>query len=90
MTCLSENQAADRAFLLTRPSRDVTGTRKNGAGRNGKFLLTRPSRDVTDMHEIGFRAMVISTHTSLAGRDRDDIRELKKFNNFYSHVPRGT
>ena len=34
------------------------------------FLLTRPSRDVTaDIHgiRIGF---LVSTHTSLAGRDR--------------------
>ena len=36
-------------FLLTRPSRDVTGS---GAQADGSalFLLTRPSRDVTENH----------------------------------------
>ena len=34
-------------FLLTRPSRDVTGQTKN-AHVTKVFLLTRPSRDVTE------------------------------------------
>ena len=33
------------------------------------FLLTRPSRDVTTTVDTSAEAMLISTHTSLAGRD---------------------
>lgn len=34
------------------------------------FLLTRPSRDVTEDAIRNARLFLISTHTSLAGRDR--------------------
>ena len=61
--------AAYHAFLLTRPSRDVT----NVVFRIDVFrlfLLTRPSRDVTISHRQGTAGIAISTHTSLAGRDK--------------------
>ena len=34
------------------------------------FLLTRPLRDVTKVLSFSVRALCISTHTPLAGRDR--------------------
>ena len=56
-------------FLLTRPSRDVTGTSRQVWLTKPEFLLTRPSRDVTRLKEIWDRTGYISTHTPLAGRD---------------------
>ena len=55
-----------------------------------EFLLTRPSRDVTGVVNEAKELGIISTHTSLAGRDR--IRRDRKCGeaDFYSHVPRGT
>ena len=55
-------------FLLTRPSRDVTFL-TNGGMRDDQFLLTRPSRDVTPLPFLTLPSLIISTHTSLAGRD---------------------
>ena len=57
-----------RSFLLTRPSRDVTKPPGRGSVAC-EFLLTRPSRDVTCHFQERFINDVISTHTSLAGRD---------------------
>ena len=63
------------AFLLTRPSRDVTKTRKRPQ-KPFKFLLTRPSRDVTEAdYPNGSWRNKISTHTSLAGRDLKALQE---------------
>ena len=42
--------AAASTFLLTRPSRDVTGMVSITGRYVGRFLLTRPSRDVTPIH----------------------------------------
>ena len=36
-----------------------------------QFLLTRPSRDVTNFAVTPFATWTISTHTSLAGRDKN-------------------
>ena len=33
---------------------------------------------------------IISTHTSLAGRDENSTEDLTQEVDFYSHVPRGT
>ena len=76
-------------FLLTRPSRDVT---KNFYCDQTvrAFLLTRPSRDVTIVREWRFGRAEISTHTSLAGRDKHDTDIRGISGDFYSHVPRGT
>ena len=57
------------AFLLTRPSRDVTSLCIY-SNVPCKFLLTRPSRDVTSASRKTHQKQRISTHTSLAGRDR--------------------
>src|SRR5699024_5242888 len=57
------------AFLLTRPSRDVTFSQFLHAITSRKFLLTRPSRDVTCARPMLTVLFEISTHTSLAGRD---------------------
>ena len=57
-----------RSFLLTRPMRDVTGPLLT-ARPSQSFLLTRPMRDVTTWASGGRMYMVISTHTSHAGRD---------------------
>ena len=54
------------------------------------FLLTRPSRDVTEPVRVTDMPDLISTHTSLAGRDNLDITTGEILQNFYSHVPRGT
>ena len=76
-------------FLLTRPSRDVTSFLCK-TDCPVKFLLTRPSRDVTKFYRKNEADVMISTHTSLAGRDA----MLEAYDNgefdFYSHVPRGT
>ena len=40
-----------------------------------EFLLTRPSRDVTKSERYNSLFSVISTHTSLAGRDNTSIRQ---------------
>ena len=56
------------AFLLTRPSRDVTVVAVN-VSFFLSFLLTRPSRDVTVLNGNTYKVIEISTHTSLAGRD---------------------
>ena len=81
---------ADRAFLLTRPSRDVTGELEEMDTPQFEFLLTRPSRDVTKKVRCHNRQIYISTHTSLAGRDMKNGGHLFNPGNFYSHVPRGT
>ena len=39
---------------------------------------------------MGHGIYVISTHTSLAGRDRRENCHRLMNRNFYSHVPRGT
>ena len=64
-------------FLLTRPSRDVTDGAPPGL-YSGQFLLTRPSRDVTAGKVKGGYAFIISTHTSLAGRDCADIGLIRR------------
>ena len=56
-------------FLLTRPSRDVTWVAEEGF-ETELFLLTRPSRDVTFFWCCSKPCVSISTHTSLAGRDK--------------------
>ena len=65
-------------FLLTRPSRDVTRMRTLNANQQ-RFLLTRPSRDVTNAEALHFAALPISTHTSLAGRDRYILYTMQPF-----------
>ena len=70
------------AFLLTRPSRDVTFHSIVQPPCYLLFLLTRPSRDVTEEFLNGERHYNISTHTSLAGRDNEGNsaeESLKKF-----------
>ena len=57
-----------RRFLLTRPSRDVT-SRQRSQYCSSRFLLTRPSRDVTGSPFSPSCTGMISTHTSLTGRD---------------------
>ena len=76
-------------FLLTRPSRDVTGicpikyrvpeisTHTPLAGRDKK-----PTVDIP--------LLIISTHTPLAGRDEKLQDTISDQGNFYSHAPRGT
>ena len=54
------------------------------------FLLTRPSRDVTQYSLLYQSQWAISTHTSLAGRDRLAALYFLPHPHFYSHVPRGT
>ena len=54
------------------------------------FLLTRPSRDVTTWYSNSHILHIISTHTSLAGRDGNGVKDAAGYQNFYSHVPRGT
>ena len=76
-------------FLLTRPSRDVTRIASHSFCVMG-FLLTRPSRDVTNPTLLLPLLTVISTHTSLAGRDQIRRVHCCSFLHFYSHVPRGT
>ena len=80
---------ASTKFLLTRPSRDVTGTDEDVV-QSLEFLLTRPSRDVTIPIVNIWPWEKISTHTSLAGRDRNCPAEYPGLRHFYSHVPRGT
>ena len=77
------------SFLLTRPLRDVTpfGIPTERAER---FLLTRPLRDVTQLSLFDLVENEISTHTSLAGRDRKQTAAEPGDYNFYSHVPCGT
>ena len=57
-------------FLLTRPSRDVTSPFLLIVSID-IFLLTRPSRDVTLCVVAIFPDREISTHTPLAGRDKN-------------------
>ena len=76
-------------FLLTRPSRDVTAASGEDLAST-TFLLTRPSRDVTLFRWSPIEFRSISTHTSLAGRDGLPNISFDIFQNFYSHVPRGT
>ena len=76
-------------FLLTRPSRDVTHA-TDGYDRKHAFLLTRPSRDVTFDLVRHNSELLISTHTSLAGRDMAQLMPFRHPQDFYSHVPRGT
>ena len=54
------------------------------------FLLTRPMRDVTDMNVTDDQLLLISTHTSHAGRDPRHMRAVSLRRHFYSHVPCGT
>ena len=69
MTSRPVLQRNDSEFLLTRPSRDVTRLLLRFP-LPVLFLLTRPSRDVTRFMERLGQKNIISTHTSLAGRDR--------------------
>ena len=59
-----------RTFLLTRPLRDVTFYANIVIADNLTFLLTRPLRDVTRIEYV-IIGENISTHTPLAGRDRE-------------------
>ena len=54
------------------------------------FLLTRPMRDVTAGLSTYINQVIISTHTSHAGRDGTGTRTVHNQHNFYSHVPCGT
>ena len=65
----TQQQSECYIFLLTRPSRDVTAEVEK-EGIQIRFLLTRPSRDVTISVSHCQLHCPISTHTSLAGRDR--------------------
>ena len=56
----------------------------------GLFLLTRPMRDVTSRMDDLAKGIVISTHTSHAGRDEQFSAFHKDNRDFYSHVPCGT
>ena len=53
------------------------------------FLLTHPSRDVTGKMYGFFALTNISTHTSLAGCDKDHSLHTAIAVHFYSHIPRG-
>ena len=75
-------------FLLTRPSRGTTTTTVQVV-RGGAFLLTRPSRGATLRRDQLLRRQPISTHTPLAGRDRQDPSGSFRTTDFYSHAPRG-
>ena len=57
--------------------------------REMQFLLTRPSRGATKYLHMSFLPFFISTHTPLAGRDRQAGRSTDRTGNFYSHAPRG-
>ena len=61
--------AADKAFLLTRPSRGATRFKIQKLAPV-PFLLTRPSRGATSSRILALKRCRISTHTPLAGRDR--------------------
>ena len=69
MTGISGFVKTRGAFLLTRPSRDVTFLDSDW-NMVPLFLLTRPSRDVTRVLSAELERENISTHTPLAGRDR--------------------
>ena len=59
-------------------------------GRDGtKFLLTRPSRGATKPSFNDLIIIIISTHTPLAGRDKQHSRKTGWNQYFYSHAPRG-
>ncbi len=57
-------------FLLTRPSRGATLVLQR-IHSFGVFLLTRPSRGATLAEPVFQFILIISTHTPLAGRDRN-------------------
>ena len=78
-----------RAFLLTRPLRDVT-VEINRRVALMEFLLTRPLRDVTKQLKRKVTVGDISTHTPLAGRDRCVYSYSATDCYFYSHAPCGT
>ena len=56
---------------------------------NDIFLLTRPLRGATTDKRSKCVYCYISTHTPLAGRDKDGFRSCPFLWNFYSHAPCG-
>ena len=77
--------AASLPFLLTRPSRDVTYFKRKRTNVR-IFLLTRPSRDVTFLLFSSPTYHVISTHTSLAGRDDLPVKEFEYAGTISTHT----
>ena len=53
------------------------------------FLLTRPLRGATSANGRCEQLNGISTHTPLAGRDRQFRNDVRSLDNFYSHAPCG-
>ena len=77
---------AKGTFLLTRPSRGVTVCIEIKSC-TCTFLLTRPSRGVTLLHTLYAQAMLISTHTPLAGRDIWSVDRIIEPQIISTHTP---
>ena len=82
-----DSQCASK-FLLTHPVWDVTEALQTSAGR-AIFLLTHPVWDVTPSDKWTEQELQISTHTSRVGCDEEAREILKKYKNFYTHIPGG-
>ena len=51
-----------------------------------RFLLTRPSRDVTNIQLVHHVCHNISTHTPLAGRDKEQMQKVNAMQ-ISTHTP---
>ena len=78
-----------QTFLLTHPVWDVTEQPHEDSQCARKFLLTHPVWDVTPSDKWTEQELQISTHTSRVGCDEEAREILKKYKNFYSHIPCG-
>ena len=72
-------------FLLTRLLRGATSIARSALGKI-KFLLTRLLRGATSPLTQNYHPIIISTHTPLARRDKNDPETALSGGNFYSHA----
>ena len=85
-----ETEIAQRlVFQPTRPLRDATKI-KHRANACNRFQPTRPLRDATMTKRFYIFEVDISTHASLAGRDRNCQRMREYHQHFNPRVPCGT